>query len=1057
VAFEKITGHDASGNPITDSTNTKTEYEDGYLPLMLSDGSLCNKQFDAGGNVKTGSHARGPARTQNGSNYWGDSNIRDWLNSSDDTVTYTCGNPPSYKDEKGFLANFNDTEKAAIKTVTQKSLLAGADKSVSGATGSAEHTKNANISDVVQNYDAAYSEQVTDTMFLLDVQQLKNVYDYDNDYYKLSVDYWLRSPYSVYYYSVRYVDSVDNIVSYYSARHDKSGVRPAFYLDPSSTLLCGDGKKETPYKVEHSYSTSWSKDANNHWIECTVCHDKKDNAAHSWNDGEITTAATCTTDGVKTYTCTVCSQTKTETITQTGHNYSTSWSKNADNHWHECAKCGDKKDSAAHSWNSGEITTAATCTTDGAKKYTCTVCGQTKAETVTQTGHNYKYTASGGVITGTCQNNTAHTVTATLTAQNATYDGMAKTTGSVAYSDGWTGGELTVSYQNNTNAGTATASITYGGATASVNFQIAKAAPTVTAPSVAIDYTAETLSTTAAMEYSIDGGTSWTACTANMAATAFDGWDGSADKAVQFRLTGDDNHNPGAVQSVTIPARPNVPYIAMELTKTTDSLTVTNTDNYPGCEFSIDGTTWEDAGAFTGLTAGQEYTAQFRVKATGSSFHSKSLKQKVTTVAADGSTTLKIGEIAKTGGSIIANDGEKVTIENGGTATVITPPFGSAIEIGPGGVVNVPNNGTVQTEEGPIITLPQGGTVDGDGNIALPGGGSVTVPDDNGGSATITVPDGGGTITPGENGAVTVPGGSTVTTGGQTVTIPESGGIVVPGGEVTYTVTVTFDAQGGSAVKSQTVTVGEKVTEPTVPAKSGYIFDGWYTEAACTTSWDFDTPVTGDMTLYVKWTKKPSPVMPGPVTPDPDDTPAPPVWENPFADVKESDWYYAAVEFANENGLFYGTSDTTFEPNSDMSRGMLATVLYRLAKEPGITAEDLFSDVADGKYYTEAVAWAAENKIVAGYGNGKFGPEDSITREQLATILWRYAGSPESTGNLDKFTDGAKTSDWAVPALQWAVEQKIVSGKGNGILDPRGKATRAEVAAMLMRYCEKVE
>ena len=140
-----------------------------------------------------------------------------------------------------------------------------------------------------------------------------------------------------------------------------------------------------------------------------------------------------------------------------------------------------------------------------------------------------------------------------------------------------------------------------------------------------------------------------------------------------------------------------------------------------------------------------------------------------------------------------------------------------------------------------------------------------------------------------------------------------------------------------------------------------------------------------------------------------------------------------------------------------MTRGMLATVLYRLAKEPETNAGDLFNDVADGQYYTEAVAWAAGKGIVNGYGDGTFGPGNSITREQLAVMLWRYAGSPASAGTLDGFNDRDKIHAWAADALAWAVEQKIVSGRGGGILDPIGQATRAEVAAMLMRYCEAVK
>ncbi len=156
-------------------------------------------------------------------------------------------------------------------------------------------------------------------------------------------------------------------------------------------------------------------------------------------------------------------------------------------------------------------------------------------------------------------------------------------------------------------------------------------------------------------------------------------------------------------------------------------------------------------------------------------------------------------------------------------------------------------------------------------------------------------------------------------------------------------------------------------------------------------------------------------------------------------------------------GLVAGTGANRFSPGEKLTRGMMAAILYRLAKEPETTADDLFSDVADGRYYAQAIAWAAENHIVAGYGNGKYGPNDPITREQLTTILWHYAGSPESAGDLAKFTDGGKTSIWAVPAMRWAVENKIVSGRGGGILDPTGKATRAEAAVILVHFIDLTE
>ncbi len=261
--------------------------------------------------------------------------------------------------------------------------------------------------------------------------------------------------------------------------------------------------------------------------------------------------------------------------------------------------------------------------------------------------------------------------------------------------------------------------------------------------------------------------------------------------------------------------------------------------------------------------------------------------------------------------------------------------------------------------------------------------------------------------------------------------------------------TVTFESNGGSDVEPAYAAPGETIAKPADPTKSGYQFDGWYTDHEFKHAFDFNTPISASITLYAKWTEE-STVDPGPVIPDP-------VWENPFTDVEEHSWYYGSVQFAVENGLFRGTSDTTFDPKGDMTRGMLATVLYRLAKEPATSADQSFSDVANGRYYTKPVSWAAEKGIVNGYGNGKFGPNDPVTREQVAVMLWRYAGKPTSTGALDGFTDAADVDSWAMDALRWATEQEIIKGRSVRTLDPRGMATRAEVATMLMRYCKTVE
>lgn len=172
----------------------------------------------------------------------------------------------------------------------------------------------------------------------------------------------------------------------------------------------------------------------------------------------------------------------------------------------------------------------------------------------------------------------------------------------------------------------------------------------------------------------------------------------------------------------------------------------------------------------------------------------------------------------------------------------------------------------------------------------------------------------------------------------------------------------------------------------------------------------------------------------------------------PFTDVSADSWAADAVAFVSGHELFSGTGSGTFSPNLPMTRGMLAVVLHNLENNPGQSVTGMFSDVASGGWYSEAVAWAAAQGIISGYGNGLFGPGDSITREQLAVMLWRYAGKPSAIVKELHFQDAGEASDYALEALRWAVENSIIRGKDNDVLEPRGTATRAEVAQMLKNY-----
>jgi len=178
-----------------------------------------------------------------------------------------------------------------------------------------------------------------------------------------------------------------------------------------------------------------------------------------------------------------------------------------------------------------------------------------------------------------------------------------------------------------------------------------------------------------------------------------------------------------------------------------------------------------------------------------------------------------------------------------------------------------------------------------------------------------------------------------------------------------------------------------------------------------------------------------------------------------FTDVDQSLWYHEGIDYAIQQGLMNGTSSTTFEPGSTTTRGMIVTILHRLEGAPAAAAPS-FQDVADGQWYTDAVAWAAANGIVTGYDANTFGPMDPITREQMAAILYRYAAykgcDVSSLADLSSFTDAGSVSAYAETAMAWAVDAGLITGMTETTLVPQGSATRAQASTILMRYCENV-
>ena len=169
-----------------------------------------------------------------------------------------------------------------------------------------------------------------------------------------------------------------------------------------------------------------------------------------------------------------------------------------------------------------------------------------------------------------------------------------------------------------------------------------------------------------------------------------------------------------------------------------------------------------------------------------------------------------------------------------------------------------------------------------------------------------------------------------------------------------------------------------------------------------------------------------------------------------YADIDAGSWYADAVEYVRDNGLMSGTTATTFEPGGTTTRAMLAQILYREAGSPAVSGNDTFTDTQEGAWYADAVLWATQAGVISGYGDGRFGPNDPVSREQIAVILWRYAGSPAAQG--EDFADEASISTWAADAVDWARSAGLMTGQEGNRFAPQASATRAETAVILRAF-----
>ena len=368
-------------------------------------------------------------------------------------------------------------------------------------------------------------------------------------------------------------------------------------------------------------------------------------------------------------------------------------------------------------------------------------------------------------------------------------------------------------------------------------------------------------------------------------------------------------------------------------------------------------------------------------------------------------------------------------------------------------VLEVPNPDTLGADGLKVVTIALGGGKLGgsaeDIQIIVKNGESFTAPASDG----LTRPDGntenyfkwlgsdGNLYAPGESVSADVTkltakfaGGSSGSGGG--------GGSRKP--SVTY-YTLHFETNGGSAITDMREANNTHLSlTKYVPTRHGHTFIGWYSDQSLTNQIS-EVSLTKNMTVYAGWRADENLD----------------IVVNPFTDVSEKDWFYNDAMFVYKNGLMLGTSKTLFSPHGTVTRGMMATILWRMEGSLAPKGENSFTDVEAGRWYADAITWAAENGIFAGYSMDKFGPDDPITREQLTAIFYRYADYKgyklTVTENLDKFEDADKITDYAKMVMQWAVGNGLIKGKSENLLDPQGTATRAEISAMLHRFVEKAK
>lgn len=460
-------------------------------------------------------------------------------------------------------------------------------------------------------------------------------------------------------------------------------------------------------------------------------------------------------------------------------------------------------------------------------------------------------------------------------------------------------------------------------------------------------------------------------------------------------------------------------------TNNTSAITITNTS----------ATTGEDTATVTVTATGGKFT-------TGGVTCTAKKNYQAFDIAADGTVNISLDKDDAVG--IETSSGDFVyTAAEDGTELSVSASGGVILEAGS---VSMDGAGQeITTATTPPITVKN---VDGNGAVTVDKDGNITL----GAGAKVEVEINGQTVT--YTGPMNFNPNNPPSTGGG-----RSGSATVGG-----TPTISSSANGTASVSPKNAAAGTKVTLSTKP-NAGYrtasviITDknGNPVEVTMLSDGSYSYIQPKDLPVTIKVVYEEIKEGEGVDTPGSDVSSDTGV---PFNDVTTDDWFLEDVKFAFENNLMLGMDEGVFDPYADTTRGMIVTILWRLEGEPSGLAGNPFDDVYSGDWYNAAVTWAAENNIVDGYGDGKFGPTDNITREQIAAIIFRYAVykgyDVSAMADLSGFIDANEISSWALQALSMANATELINGRGNGVLDPLGNAKRCEVAAILHRFVQNI-